>query len=170
MKKIFKKVYERILPLFSYAFPFIEVSYYFGAKVFLNTDSIELKYFYVKNIEGLSKFYGENVYFIFALMVGIFIVCSRGTLRLTKFVRFNIIQAILLSIICSCIGAIYNLCPLIIKEGLIGILLANFFYLGVVALMVYSCVLIVFRRYPIIPVLSEAARLQVQRGYLDLDD
>lgn len=167
MKEILKTIYQRSLPILSYVFPFIEVSYYFGAKVFLNTDNIALKYFYVRNIEGLAQFYGENVYFIFAVMVAIFLICSRGTLPLTKFVRFNIIQAILLNIICSCIGAIYNLCPLVVKEGLIGILLANFCYLGVIALMIYSCVLIIFGRYPRIPILSEAARLQVQRGYLD---
>jgi hypothetical protein len=31
--------------------------------------------------------------------------------------------------------------------------------------MIYACVLIIFYRYPSIPILSEAARLQVQRGY-----
>ena len=49
----------------------------------------------------------------------------------------------------------------------IGLLLANFLYLGTLILIAYSCVLIACGRYPKIPVLSEAARLQVQRGYSD---
>ena len=100
-------------------------------------------------------------------MLGIFIVCSRGTIPATKYLRFNVIQAILLNIICSCISAVFPLIPLGLRESAIGLLLANFLYLGMIILIIYSSVLIMCGRYPRIPVLSEAARLQVQRGYSD---
>jgi len=167
MKIIITKICERVLVIASFIFPFFEISYYFGAKVFLGADNINLKYFYVNYIQKLVSFYEGNIYLIFIAMLVIFLTCSRGTIPLTKFVRFNIIQAILLSIICTCIGSIVSFCPLSIREGAIGILLANFLYLGILVLMLYSWLLIVFGRYPKIPVISEAARLQVQRGYLD---
>ena len=110
--------------------------------------------------------YQDNTYFAFALMIGIFFICSKGSLPLSKFVRFNIIQAILLYIICSCVGQILGIyCPAFIRESTIGIVLANFVYLGTIVLILYSSVLILFGRYPRIPVISEAARIQVQRSY-----
>jgi uncharacterized membrane protein len=165
MKDLIVKISERGVGIFSYIFPFIEVSYYFGSKVFLSTDSIALKYFYVRYIDKLANLYATNTYLIFALMVGIFLICSRGTLPLTKFVRFNVIQAILVNIICSCIGSIFSFLPIIFRESIIGILFANFIYLGIMGLILYASFMIFFGRYPKIPVLSEAAKLQVQRGY-----
>lgn len=167
MKTYLIQISERLIAILAFIFPFTEISYYFGAKVFLSTDSVSLKIFYLNHIAKLASFYEANVYLVFALMVGIFIICSRGTIRLTKFVRFNIIQAILLNIVCSCIGSIYAFLPIILRESTIGILLANFLYLGTVIIMAYSSFLILFGRYPKIPILTEAAKLQVQRGYLD---
>ena len=114
MKAYLIKLSERLIAILAFIFPFTEVSYYFGAKVFLSTESITLKLFYLNYISKLASFYEANVYLVFAMMVGIFIICSRGTVKLTKFVRFNIIQAILLNIVCSCIGSIYSFLPIIL--------------------------------------------------------
>ena len=98
----------------------MEISYYFGSKVFLNTENLALKIFYFKYIAKLSSFYEANVYLGFIVMVAIFIICSRGTIALTKFVRFNIIQAILINIICSCIGSIFAYTPIVyVKASLV---------------------------------------------------
>tara|TARA_B110000003_G_scaffold26935_1_gene25524 strand:- start:626 stop:1129 length:504 start_codon:yes stop_codon:yes gene_type:complete len=167
MKALLIKIFERGLSISAFIFPFTEISYYFGPKVFTNTESLALKVFYFKYITQLTRFYEANVYLIFILMVGIFITCSRGTLPLTKFVRFNIIQAILLNIICSCIGACFAYTPIVMRESAIGFLLANSMFLGMVAIIAYSSLLIAYGRYPRIPVISEAAKLQVQRGYLN---
>jgi uncharacterized membrane protein len=167
MKNFLIKLSEKLIAILAFVFPFTEVSYYFGAKVFLSSESITLKLFYLNYVSKLADFYAANVYLIFALMVGIFIICSRGTIKLTKFVRFNIIQAILLNIVCSCVGSIYAFLPIVLRESTIGILLANFLYLGTVLVMVYSAFFIFCGRYPKIPILTEAAKLQVQRGYLD---
>ena len=160
-------VVERVACMVSYIFAFVEISTSFAVKVFLNSDSRALKYFYVNYVAKLVNLYIQNVYLIFALMLAIFISASRGSLGGSKFARFNIIQAILLNIICSCVSAVFPLMPLGLRESAIGLLLANFLYLGTLILIAYSCVLIACGRYPKIPVLSEAARLQVQRGYSD---
>ena len=97
-------------------------------------------------------------------MVWVFIVCSRGSVPLTKFVRFNIIQAILLNIVCSCSGVVFTFLPIVLRESMIGIIFANFLFLGIVLLIAYSALLIAYGRFPRIPILSEAAKLQVQQG------
>ena len=97
-------------------------------------------------------------------MVAVFISCQRGTLPLSKYARFNIIQAVLLNIIFSCIGSTYSFFPIILRESAVGILFANFLYLGLIILIAYSSLLIFYGRYPRIPVISEAARLQLQQG------
>jgi hypothetical protein len=165
MKTYILKAFERFISVVAFIFPFIELSYYFGAKVFLSTENFLLKVFYVNNIQKLTNFYAENVYVIFILMIGIFIGCSRGSLPLSKYARFNIIQAILVNIICSCIGSIYTFLPIVLRESIIGVTIANFLYLGLIILILYSSVLIFYGRYPKIPVISEAAKLQVQQGY-----
>jgi len=157
------QIFERCLSIVAFLFPFIELSYYFGAKVFLSTDSLFLKTIYVNYIQKLSNFYAANIYFIFILMVGVFIICSRGTLPLSKYARFNIIQAILLNIICSCLGSIFSFLPVILRESAIGVLMANFLYLGLIILIAYASLLIFYGRYPTIPVVSDAAKLQVQQ-------
>jgi hypothetical protein len=168
MKKIFKdfigNFFERALSTLAFIFPFVEVSTYFGPKVFLASDSAVLKTFYVNYIAKLTAFYTENIYVVFILMVWIFITCSRGSAPLTKFVRFNVIQAILLNIICTCLGFIFNYLPVVLRESMIGAVFSNFLYLGIILLIAYSSLLIAYGRYPKIPVISEAAKLQVQQG------
>ena len=166
MKTVIINVCERSIGILSYLFPFVEISSYFATKVFLNAESLQLQYLYRNYISKLVNVYQDNAYFAFALIIGIFFICSKGSLPLTKFVRFNVIQAVLLYIICSCIGQILGIyCPAFIRESTIGIVLANFVYLGVIVLILYSSILISFGRYPRIPVISEAARIQVQRSY-----
>ena len=155
------RVFERGLAIISYIFPIIEISYSFGPKVFSGTESVALTYIYINYISKLNAIYQANVYFIFVIMVGIFIICSRGTLKLTRFVRYNVIQAILLNIICSCIGASFGYFPVAIRETIFGNLIANCVFLGTMGLIIYASTLIFFGRYPRIPVLSEAAKLQV---------
>ena len=163
MKIIFQNICERGISIAAFIFPLIEILYYFGAKVFLSTENLALKVFYFNYVAKLSSFYEANVYLIFILMVGIFLTCSRGTLPLTKYVRFNIIQAILLNIICSCIGSCFSYAPIVLRESTVGVLVANSLFLGIVITILYSSLLIMYGRYPKIPILSEAARLQVQR-------
>ena len=154
---------ERLISSLAFIFPFVEISSYFGPKVFLSTESTVLKTFYVKYILKMSTFYTENTYVVFIFMVWVFITCSRGSVPLTKFVRFNVIQAILLNIICSCVGVIFTFLPVVLKESMLGSIFANFLYLGIILLIAYSSLLIAYGRYPSIPVLSDAARLQVQQ-------
>ena len=165
MKRIIVSTLEKSLAILSYIFAFAEISTCFAIKVLLSSDNITLKSIYINYIAKLTSFYIENIYLSFALMVGIFIICSRGTIPITKYLRFNVLQAILLNIICSCISSIFPLLPVGLRESSIGLLVASSLYFCIITLILYSALLIIFGRYPKIPVLSDAARLQLQRGY-----
>ena len=175
MKKFFEKLSpylirfgERGLSIAAFIFPFVEVVSYFGPKVFLNTDSVALRMFYSTYIEKLSRFYTDNNLLIFIFMVWVFIVCVRGSqsgnFPLTKYVRYNVIQAILLNIVCSCSGVVFTFLPIVLRESMVGVIFANFLFLGIVLLIAYSSLLIAYGRFPKIPILSDAAKLQVQQG------
>ena len=119
--KFFKSFFERILATVGYIFPFMDVTVYYSNQVCYRSNDIGLKLMYVRHFYPMLVIYEKYVYIIFGLMIGIFLVCSRNKLPyLTEFVRFNIMQAILLDIVCSCIGQIYAACPTIFKFSIFG--------------------------------------------------
>jgi hypothetical protein len=163
MKKYLITFLERSIAILAFYFPFIEISCYFGPKVFLSTDSLMLRTFYSNHIIKLVNFYIDNNLLIFIFMIWLFIGCSRGTFPISKYLRFNVIQAILLNIIGTCFGVIFNFLPTGLRESLFGALFSNFLFLGILMLILYAALLISYGRYPTIPVISEAAKMQVQR-------
>jgi hypothetical protein len=168
MFKILKVVFERTLPLFAFIFPILEINSCFASKIFLEVDSIPVKLFYYRHLSPLITLYQSNIYIFFILMVGIFIGCSRGSVKLTKYVRFNIIQAILLAIVAQTITQIYYLLPVFIRETILGYFISNICYSGIILAVLYCLSIIFFLgRYPRLPIVTDAAKLQVQRGQLD---
>ena len=172
MKKFFETLSPYLIPFLergvsiaAFIFPFVEIISYFGPKVFLSTESFALKSFYVNYIEKIARFYTGNNLLIFFFMVWVFIVCSRRSSRLTKFVRFNVIQAILLNIICSCFGVVFTFLPIVLRESILGVVISNLLFFSIVLLIGYSSLLIAYGRLPVIPIVSEAAKIQVQRDF-----
>lgn len=154
---------ERVFGIMSLYFPFIEACSYFGPKFYLSTTNMEMRKFYEFYIRDWSNFYAENNLLIFIFMVWVFIQCSRGAFPLTKYGRFTIIQGILLNIVVSCCGITYMFLPPIFRESLPGSLFSTTLYIGVLFTILYSTILIIYGRYPNIPVVSEGAKAQVQR-------
>ena len=163
MKQKIQDFAERGLSIAAFIFPFVEVVSYFGPKVFLSTESATLRSFYSTYIEKLSRFYTDNNLLIFIFMVWVFIVCARGSVPVSRFLRFNIIQAILLNIICSCAGVVFTFLPIVIRESVLGVIISNFLFAGILLLIAYSSLLIAYGRFPRIPIISDAAKLQVQQ-------
>lgn len=163
------KISQRIVPLPAFIFPVLEVCYYFGLNLCLSIDSVPIKTSCILCVIPLRNFYEQNMIAIFVMMVLVFGACSDGSIRLTRFVRFNIIQAILFDIGLTCVGQIYTLCPVEFRESyLIRNLIVNPFALGVLFALGYSCVLILLGRYPKFPVFTDAARLHTLSGRLDI--
>lgn len=82
---------------------------------------------------------------------------------INRFIRFNTMQAILLSIIVSLCSLIINyLIGPILGTGLLMETLYNVIFLGIVAAVVYSVAQSVMGRYAEIPTLSDAVHMQVR--------
>ena len=168
MKKFFKKLSpylirfeERGLSIAAFIFPFLEVVSYFAPKVFL-TDSVAMQMFFSTYIEKLSSFYVDNNLIFFIFMTWVYILCTRRSNRLTKYVRYNVIQAILLSVVCSCSGVVFTFLPIVIRESMVGVIFANFAFFSIVLLIAYSSLVIANGQFPKIPVVSDAAKIQVR--------
>jgi hypothetical protein len=141
----------------------MEISSCFAAKVFLTPDSKILRYLYTNYILHITNLYSGQPLGFFILAAVTFFTFSRGIIPAPKYVRCNVMQASLLNVFCSFISSVLPLAPLWIRESILGLFIANFLYLGVSFLIVYSSLLISFGHYPVVPVLSEAARLQVRK-------
>ena len=163
LQELLKTVLERGLSIATYIFPFLEITVYFSSRVCYSSNDIGLKVIYNNYLYPLMLFYEKNVYLIFIAMVAIFLMCSRKSLPLTKFLRFNVLQAILLDIICACVGQIYMACPTVFKLSPFGIMFANFIFLGTFCWIMYSILIISLGRFPVLPVISRAANIHLQR-------
>ena len=89
LQELLKTVLERGLSIATYIFPFLEITVYFSSRVCYSSNDIGLKIIYQNYLFPLMVFYEKNVYLIFIGMVGIFLMCSRTSLPLTKFLRFK---------------------------------------------------------------------------------
>ena len=163
LQELLKTVLERGLSIATYIFPFLEITVYFSSRVCYSSNDIGLKVIYANYLYPLMLFYEKNVYLIFIAMVAVFLMCSRKSLPLTKFLRFNVLQAILLDIICACVGQIYMACPTVFKLSPFGIMFANFIFLGTFCWIMYSILIISLGRFPVLPVISRAANIHLQR-------
>ncbi|APB33913.1 hypothetical protein GlitD10_1589 [Gloeomargarita lithophora Alchichica-D10] len=95
----------------------------------------------------------------------VFIALFIGVVRNEKiphFIRFNAMQAILISILLSLIGLIYSFILQPIVQGFIAEVLFNTIFLGVLATVGYSVVQSVRGRYAEMPLISEASYLQTR--------
>jgi uncharacterized membrane protein len=95
----------------------------------------------------------------------VFIALFVGVVRNDKiphFIRFNTMQAILISIVLAIVSLIYQvvLAPLI--RGFFAEVLFNTIFLGVLAMVGYSVVQSARGRYAEMPVISEASYLQTR--------
>jgi hypothetical protein len=111
----------------------------------------------------LAIIYGIIPFGLGSLVV--FIALFVGVVRNEKiphFIRFNTMQAILISILLSLIGLIYSFILQPIVQGFIAEVLFNTIFLGVMAAVGYSVVQSVRGRYAEMPLISEASYLQTR--------
>ncbi len=96
------------------------------------------------------------------LGLGVFILLFAFVVRntdISRFIRFNVLQAILVSFMIS-IGSLI-LSVLGINGGIIGETLLNVLFLGGMAIVIYSIAQSVLGRYAEIPTISEAVNMQM---------
>lgn len=156
---------QRVISLIGLVFPFLELHVVLGPKVLCGTENAAYNTFFRNHLIGpIAQLYSSqlNHMISFIIMIIIFDVCVRKTLPLTLFSRFNIIQGILLDIICSFLGLTYSQLTFLARESTFGDLISSSAYFTILGFILYSALMILFERYPRIPIISEGARLNVQ--------
>merc|ERR1712078_438124 len=96
----------------------VELSASLAGKVLLANGSPTLRQFYSRYLARIGMFYLQNVYACFAVMIVVFLKCSRGGKGLSKCVPFGI------------------------RESLVGQSIASSFFLGAIITIFYSIFLI----------------------------
>lgn len=110
----------------------------------------------------LLQLYRGVPFFGLIIFFALFLLVVRNE-KISRFVRFNAMQAILLDIVlilCSILMSLV-LRP-IVGNGLIFETLSNVIFLGTVAAVVYSVAQSLLGRYAEIPTLSNAVHMQVR--------
>lgn len=156
---------DKVLCIAGFIFPVVELCASLAGKVLLTTDDPRMRRLYSRYLAKIGMFYLQNVYACFAVMLIIFLTCSRGRKGLSKFLRFNVIQAVLMSIVIQCFSVCWPVVPFTIRESWLGVTIQSSFFWGAIISILYAIFCILLGRYPKFPVISDAAKLQVMRGY-----
>ncbi|MBE9138142.1 hypothetical protein IQ254_13265 [Nodosilinea sp. LEGE 07088] len=106
-------------------------------------------------LEGAIPFFGLIVFFALILLV------VRNE-NISRFIRFNTMQAILLSFILAVCGLILSLLDPSLFGALLSSTLANVLFLGMLLSVGYSLVQTFRGLYAEIPTISEAVHMQVR--------
>merc|ERR1719316_753996 len=165
---------EKVLCICGFLFPLMELCQYLSGRVLLSTGSPLMRRLQQRYLSKLGLILQRAPYPYFGVMVVLFITLSKGwekkmtffgktyTTGLSKSLRFNMCQAVLMSIVIQCFTSVWMQMPFVIREAAVGQALCNAFFWGWAFTMGYCVFFILLGRYPFIPVLSEAARLHVQ--------
>jgi Chloroplast import apparatus Tic20-like len=148
---------DRFFGSIAYLLPIADV-YSFGLFVFQQFPIVKQLYQPIAPLMALDSGFSGFILFLL-LYVGVAV-----NPRVSRFIRFNVFQAILIGILLSLCGLLlqYILLPLI-GTGLLTQVLMNVVFYGTVIIAGYGIVMAAMGRYTEIPQLSETARLHVDR-------
>lgn len=152
-------IYGSIVP---YWLPLLEGSMNFGMRVISEYPKY-IFLLYNKYILPLLEIYIAYpilAFIVFFLLYYLFIKSDRP-IQISSFVRFHILQAILLFLINSVLGASYKSLPIEFRNSLVGLAITNILFLFTVSTIIYSVIKSIEGRYPQIPIISEAVKMHI---------
>jgi uncharacterized membrane protein len=149
---------DRFFGSIAYLLPIADV-FFFGRFVFAQFPIFEQIYAPLAPLLALNNDRIGGLLLFFGLYVGVVI-----NPKISRFIRFNVLQAILIGILLSLCGLLlqYVLLP-IIGLGAVTQVLMNTAFFGTWAMAIYGIVMSAVGKYTEIPQLSETAQMQVDR-------
>jgi len=161
--ELVRKSFDKVLCMFGFIFPLLELTASFGGRVVQAARSPALSQNYIKYLAPIETLYLKNIYLFFIGMYITLTVCSKGSFGLSKFVRFNVIQAIMMTIVIEMFGVVFPLMPFAGAGNIIGKVIVNSFVFGAIMTIMYCISHILAGLYPNIPFLTPNAKIHVQR-------
>nr|YP_009326581.1 Tic20 family protein Ycf60 [Membranoptera platyphylla]AMJ16838.1 Tic20 family protein Ycf60 [Membranoptera platyphylla] len=148
-----------ILP---YGLPLLEGLQNFGQQI-LPDYPFSLMSLYKKTLMPFVIFYVTHpalAFIIFFVLYYLF-VRAKSPMPNRPFIRFNVLQSILLFLINSLLGATFRALPIEFRVSIYGLMLCNTLFWFVLSTIIYSIVKSIQGKYAKIPVISQAVRIQI---------
>jgi len=155
-------IIDRLGSILPYGLPLLEGLQNFGQQI-LPDYPFSLMGLYRKTLMPLVIFYvthPELAFVIFFVLYYLF-VRTRSPVPNRPFIRFNVLQSILLFLINSLLGAAFRALPIEFRMSLYGLMLCNTLFWFVLSTIIYSIIKSIQGKYAKIPVISQAVRIQV---------
>lgn len=153
---------DRYGSLLPYWLPLLEGLQNFGQQV-LPSYPLNLMFMYKQTLMPLVIFYVTHpaLAFVTFFVLYYLFVRAKSPVPNRPFIRFNVLQSILLFLINSLLGATYRALPIEFRTSLYGLMLCNTLFWFVLSTIIYAIVQSVQGRYAKIPVISQAVRIQI---------
>nr|QVQ56681.1 hypothetical protein [Erythrocystis saccata] len=153
---------DRFASIFPYGLPLMEGLQNFGQQV-LPDYPFSLMSIYKKTFMPLVVFYVTHpaLAFITFFVLYYLFVRSKSPIPNRPFIRFNVLQAILLFLINSLLGSAFRALPIEFRVSLYGLILCNTLFWFVLSTISYSFFKSLEGKYANIPVISQAVKIQI---------
>jgi uncharacterized membrane protein len=150
-------VSDRIFASLPYLLPLVEV-FVFGR--YLLSEFPPLQLLFLPLVPLLNIYYGVR-YAGMIIFFALFLLVVRNE-KISHFIRFNTMQAILLDIIIFLFSILTDVVRLIPAGGFAIQTLSTTIFIGIVGVVAYSVIQSVSGRYAEIPAISDAVYMQVR--------
>ncbi|MEH2388954.1 MAG: Tic20 family protein [Nostoc sp.] len=150
-------VSDRIFASLPYLLPMVEV-FVFGR--YLLSEFPPLQLLFLPLLPLLNIYYGVR-YAGMIIFFALFLLVVKNE-KISHFIRFNTMQAILLDIIIFLFGILTDVVRLIPSSGFAIQTLSTTIFIGIVGAVAYSVIQSVSGRYAEIPAISDAVYMQVR--------
>lgn len=145
-----------------YWLPLLEGLQNFGQQI-LPDYPFSIMSVYKKTLMPFVLFYVTHpalAFIIFFVLYYLF-VRAKSPIPDRPFIRFNVLQSILLFLINSLLGATFRALPIEFRMSLYGLMLCNTLFWFVLSTIIYSVIKALEGKYAKIPVISQAVRIQI---------
>ena len=153
---------DRIGSTLPYWLPFLEGLQNFGQQI-LPDYPFSVMSVYKKTLMPLVLFYVTHpalAFIVFFVLYYLF-VRAKSPIPDRPFIRFNVLQSILLFLINSLLGATFRALPIEFRMSLYGLMFCNTLFWFVLSTIFYSVIKALEGKYAKIPVISQAVRIQI---------
>nr|YP_009395095.1 hypothetical protein [Bryothamnion seaforthii]ARW63863.1 hypothetical protein [Bryothamnion seaforthii] len=157
---------DRFGSILPYGLPLLEGLQNFGQPI-LPDYPFSLMSLYKKTFMPLVIFYvthPELAFVVFFVLYYLF-VRAKSPIPNRPFIRFNVLQSILLFLINSLLGSAFRALPMEFKVSLCGLILCNTLFWFVLSTITYSVLKSLAGKYAKIPVISQAVKIQIDSPY-----
>ena len=153
---------DRIGSIVPYGLPLLEGLQNFGQQI-LPDYPFSIMQVYKKTLMPFVLFYVTHpalAFIVFFVLYYLF-VRAKSPIPDRPFIRFNVLQSILLFLINSLLGATFRALPIEFRMSLYGLMLCNTLFWFVLVTISYAIFKAIEGKYAKIPVISQAVRIQI---------